>query len=226
MSTHRLEDIDRVPLRTIAFGWEATLWDQLTGMQESLTRIAEHARGADLEAIALAWRKLIWSRFDKRYVPWIDVAQAALRHAFKGHGLRPPRIDEEALVVEVSRWPFFERHTALGRLGRRYRTAVLSQLDGYTLGTCMPGLARSIDHLIASDLSRTYKPAPAYFKLLGVQLGLPVPEALLVVSADVATDLEPARAQGFQTLRVRIDEDEPQADDDAPTLDEAIRFLG
>ncbi len=226
MSRHDLDNLARASIRTVAFGWETTLWDQLAGMQETLTRIAGHARGADLESISLAWRKAIWRRFQRRYVPWIDLARATLRHTFRAYDLRPPRIYAEDLAVEVSRWPFFERHSALGKLGRRYRTAVLSQLDGYTLGPCLPGLARSIDCMISSDLSRSYKPHDAYFKLLGAQLGAAEPEEILVISGDEGLDLEPAAHLGFQTLRVRVDEDEEDSEDAAPTLSEAIRFLG
>ena len=64
------------------------------------------------------------------------------------------------------------------------------------------GMARVMDRLVTADLSRTYKPNPVFFKLMRVQLKLEQERELLGVSSDPATDLEPAAAQGYQTLWV------------------------
>ena len=98
---------------------------------------------------------------------------------------------------------------------------LVAQLDKISLSGCLPGLTRQPDWLATSDLSRAYKPAAGYFRLLKSQLRIDEPEELLIISAKPQVDLEPADACGYQTLRIDRREEGP-----APrSLTDAVALL-
>lgn len=228
---HEFDNIVRKPIRYIAVGWFGTIMDEVGGMASVLGELMgdDHPE-IDQEAMALAWRKTLWRRFSRKYASWPELAYETLRRTCRAHGVVPPHpdhFDEWDIVNAVPRWPMFAGHVGLAYLSRRLRCAVISQLDGRTLGPCLPRLSHACDKLITSEYSRSYKPAPAYFKLLAAQLQLEEPEELLVVSADTHADLEPAAAFGYQTLLVTTDSDEDESEDgEPPTLKEAMKRLG
>jgi 2-haloalkanoic acid dehalogenase type II len=191
-------------VKKIAFGWFGTLMDHRPGMQETLTRLEGPQRGKiDLEAMAADWDAAIVARGRGKYEPWPILALHALSEVAGRYGVEiPETLDGETVQGWVPHWPLFADQSALGRIGRRFKCAVLSQLDKATLAPCLPSLARVMDSAVTSDLSRSYKPSPQYFKLLRVQLHLRERDHLLVVSADRETDLDPAAAEGYQTLWV------------------------
>ena len=234
MTEHTLENVDRGRVRIIAISWAGTLFNELRGMQTTLTGLVRSEGGhLDVEAMALVWRKEIWRRSQGKYLPWCEVACFALDRTFRAHGLSPPNLDPYDIQNEVLAWPMFNDHAQLGLLGRRLRLAILSQQDAPTIGPCLRGLSRACDRLVSSDLSRAYKPNTAYFKLLRPQLDIEEPVEALVISTDSFTDLDPARSEGFQTVLIRLTHDEDDDEDNdkdetaaLPTLADVVRRLG
>ncbi|MBN1944120.1 MAG: hypothetical protein JW797_00535 [Bradymonadales bacterium] len=210
-------------IRTVAFGWSGTLLDELSGMQETLATLVGPLRGRlDLREMAEHWYAELRGLFEERYLEWSYLACEALSTTCLHYGVPDPQATERDIQRWVQRWPLYEDHTALGRLGRRYKCALISQMDGAALATCVLSASRSFDYLISSDLARAYKPSPGFFKLMRVQLRLDEPNELLVVSANPELDLEPARAEGYQTALIVRDPDDP----DTSNLGEIIRLLG
>jgi len=229
MSEHRLAQVERSRVRLIAFGWAGTLFDELTGMQATLAGLVPRSQNAvDLEAMALVWRKEIWRGFRGKYKPWPELASRALERTFRAHRLPSPGLDAWDIQNEVLAWPMVPDQNRLGRLGRRFRTAILTQQDRPTIGPCLRGLARACDMLVSSDLSREFKPSVGYFKLLRAQLEVEEPDEVLIVSTDTYADLDPAAVHGYQTVHIRLhdEDDEEDTDDALPELGDVVRFLG
>ena len=232
MTEHSIEKIDRKRVRIVAASWSGTLFNELRGMQTTLSGLVRtEGRLLDIEAMALVWRKEIWRQTQKKYLPWREIACLALDRTFRAHGITPPELDAYDIQNEVLAWPMHRDQGQVGLLGRRLRLAILSQQDAPTIGPCLRGLSRACDRLVTSDLSRAYKPNPAYFRLLRPQLDVEEPQEALVVSTDVFTDLDPAHLEGFQTVRIRLthDEDEDNDKDEnavLPTLADVVRLLG
>ena len=219
---HELASIDRSVISVCAFGWFGTLMDDLTGMQASLVDVVGDQRSRiDLEAMALAWRKEIWRGMQRKFEPWSSLALTALRRTCVAHRVRWSGWQDFDLQRTVERWPLFEDAVLINLLPRRTKTAVLSQLDTETLSPCLPSLACRFDWLFTTDRVHVYMPSAQFFRLLPTQLPIDEPNEVVVVSADPATDLEPAAALGFQTIRI----DHAEESDEFPTLGEAIRFL-
>jgi 2-haloacid dehalogenase len=209
-------------VKTVALGFPETLADEREGLRRTLVEVLGPARvHVDPDAMAEALARDLRTRYAGSYREFPVHLLASLEAVCAAHGQSLGVYDEDDVDLFVQRWPLVEDHYALARLGQRYKLALLAQLDKASLAGCLPSLARQPDFVVTSDLSRTYKPAPGYFKLLRVQLRLSEPDELLVISAEKDTDLAPAEACGYQTLWI-----DPTGESGGPTsLTEAIKLL-
>jgi FMN phosphatase YigB (HAD superfamily) len=213
---------DQKSIRVIAFGWFGTLMDEVPGMQQSLTGFVENRGRTDLFAMAEAWQYELERLYqDEHFVPWHELAANALRRVAQGFDLPDREVDPTQIQRWAEIWPLYEDHSALGRIGRRYEVAALTQMDRTTVASCAPRLARTMDFMVTSDFSRTYKPSKRYFDLLLSHLRLDEPEQLLIISACPELDLEVPETLGFQTVYV----DREGGSDGPKDLYEAVALL-
>lgn len=215
-------ELNKAKIKVIALGWFGTLMDERAGLKWSLSRMIGRERGrVDLDAMASAWLEEAHSLFSGSYEPWPDLMALALTSVCQGFKVSCPVDAADEMREWVRSWPFYDDHHWIGRLGRRFRVAIITQLDRDTLGPCLPGVARTLDDWVTTDMSHCYKPARDYFRLLKVQLKLGRPESLVIVSADKETDLEPAKEFGYQTLHIDRSESENRF-----TLADLVTLLG
>ena len=214
--------IERRPIKIVIFGWFGTFMDELAGMQQALVKVCGAQRiDVDLEGMALAWRKLLWRAMHKRYEPWSKVGLVRVGHVCKTHGIRWTGWTKRDLIDSVRRWPLYEDASLVALLPRKLDTAIMTQLDGATLGPCMPTISCRFDRFLTTDLARAYKPSQRFYDLLPTQLEVEERNEILVVSNDRIADLDPAAKLGYQVLEIDHDEDE----DELPTLGQAMKFL-
>jgi len=108
--------------------------------------------------------------------------------------------EEGTLADSIRDWPAFsDTPDALRSLKRRYRLAVLSNIDRDLFALSAPKLGVELDALVTAEDVRSYKPGHAHF-LRGLELlGLPR-ERVLHVAQSRYHDIAPARALGFTTV--------------------------
>jgi 2-haloacid dehalogenase len=121
----------------------------------------------------------------------------------------------------VAEWPpFSDTRRALKRLARRYRLAIVSNIDRDLLADSVGQLQAPLSCLVTAEDARAYKPDPAPLALAIERLALP-PGEILHAAFGWKYDLEPARALGMRTCFVNrggIDVAEPR-DLEVPSLD-------
>lgn len=138
--------------------------------------------------------------------PYREVLVRGFELAMRDFGLEIFLDEGPALARSVERWPVREGATrALRRLARRYRLALIADMDEDLLAETVGQLQAPFSSLVTSEAARAYKPDPRPFLLALERLGLPA-EAVLHVAADAARDLAPARARGLRTAKVGGDE--------------------
>ena len=214
--------LNKAKIKVVAIGWFGTLMDECAGLKWSLSKIVGSERGrVDLDKMASAWQEEAHSLLEGSYEPWPDLMALALGSVCLAHKVPCPEDAADEIRHWVRSWPFYDDHHWIGRLGRRFQVAILTQMDRETLGPCLPGVARTLDAWVTSDYSHCYKPARDYFRLLKVQLRLDRPNSLLIVSADETMDLKPAEEFGYQTLHIDRSESETRF-----TLADLVTFLG
>jgi 2-haloalkanoic acid dehalogenase type II len=132
------------------------------------------------------------------------------------------------LARSVGDWPpFGDTRAALRRLGRRYRLAIVSNIDRDLLADSVGRLQAPLSCLVTAEDVRAYKPDPAPFRLALERLGVPA-GAILHAAFGWKYDLGPARALGMRTCFVNrggVDVDEPR-DFEVPSLTGLADTLG
>src|SRR6185503_1423635 len=113
--------------------------------------------------------------------------------------------------------PFADTTPALRRLARRYRLAIVSNIDNDLLAATMGQLQAPLSSLVTAEEARAYKPDPAPLKLAIARLGLR-PDEILHAAFGWRYDLAPARALGLHTAFVNR-AGGPRPEGDAPDLE-------
>ena len=71
---------------------------------------------------------------------------------------------EQAFVSSLGNWPLFqETNPSLARLARRYRLAIISNIDDRLIAETLKGFAVSFDVVMTSERARSYKPQKEIF---------------------------------------------------------------
>ena len=112
--------------------------------------------------------------------------------------------DEQALVLvnTIGKWPPFpDSVEALQRLKRRYKVAVICNVDDDLFAASAKLLGDPFDAVITAEQARSYKPSPNNFRLAVERIGEPA-ERILHCAQSLYHDVPPAKALGMGTVWV------------------------
>jgi len=99
----------------------------------------------------------------------------------------------------ITEWPAFpDTAPALQRLHRKYKLAIVSNVDDDLFAGTLPRLGIEPDAVVTARQVRSYKPARAHFDEVLKRLGL-TPGQVLHVAESRYHDIEPAARLGFHT---------------------------
>ena len=106
--------------------------------------------------------------------------------------------EAEALAGSLPTWPVFpDVPEALRKLKKRFKLAILSNIDDDLLANSIETLGVSFDERVTAQQIRSYKPGPAHWhealKRFGVDKG-----RVLHVAASLVHDIRPASDLGFR----------------------------
>ncbi len=113
--------------------------------------------------------------------------------------------DAASFAASIVRWPPFpDSNAALSRLQKRYRLAVLSNVDRKSFAVSQKALGVEFDIVCTAEEIGSYKPDPRNFRFLLARLadlGINQGE-LLHAAQSLFHDIEPANALGLRTAWV------------------------
>jgi 2-haloacid dehalogenase len=132
--------------------------------------------------------------------------KAVLRLVLEGLGTRlgfTPTADElERFSMSVKDWPAFpDSAPALRALHRKYRLAIISNIDDDLFAFSAERLQVKFDWIITAQQARSYKPSLNNFRLAFERLGVPQ-KRILHVAQSLFHDIAPANALGLSTVWV------------------------
>ena len=187
----------------LTFDCYGTLIDWERGLLGGLRPVLE-ARGwsgSDDEALELFGS--IESRIQSGpYTKYADVLRTTMDEIGSRVGFTPSPDEREALVRSLRDWPPFPDTTsALARLKRRFRLAVVSNIDDDLFAASAAHLAVPLDEVVTAEQVGSYKPHPGHFHVVLERLGLPR-DRVLHVAQSLFHDIAPAKALGFSTVWV------------------------
>jgi 2-haloacid dehalogenase len=143
------------------------------------------------------------------YRPYTQVL-AEVMHGFgRELGFTPTSEDVTTLAESVGNWPAFaDSPGALAALKRKYRLAIISNIDDELFALSNRRLGIAFDWIITAQQARTYKPSLNNFRLAFERIGRPV-ERLLHVAQSLFHDHLPARSLGLDAVWVNRRHDRP-----------------
>ena len=176
--------------------WESGLWQALEPIlanhQVALTRDAALELFAALESEA--------ERGD--YREYKTVLHSVLAGFGIALGFEPSPAESEQFATSVRNWPAFpDSVAALQALARRFRLAVISNIDDDLFASSAERLGARFDWVITAQQARSYKPSLNNFRLALARIGLPQSKVLHVAQS-LYHDIAPAKTLGLATVWV------------------------
>jgi 2-haloacid dehalogenase len=154
---------------------------------------------ADLEAAAEAGP----------YRPYSEVLAAVVRGLGERLGFRATPAEVARLADSVGEWPAFpDTPAALAALRRRFKLAVISNVDDALFAASAERLGVDFDWVITAQRARSYKPSTRPFRMALERIGGPE-ERLVHVAQSLYHDHVPAKRLGLDTVWVNRRRGEP-----------------
>jgi len=130
--------------------------------------------------------------------------KTVLRTALEGFGARlgfVPTPDElQRFSMSVKDWPAFpDSAQALRALNKKYKLAIISNIDDDLFAYSAQRLQVKFDWIITARQAKSYKPSLNNFRLAFERIGLPQ-DKILHVAQSLFHDIAPAKALGLSTV--------------------------
>jgi 2-haloacid dehalogenase len=136
------------------------------------------------------------------YRPYREILETCMRRMAARLALTLDDRQAHVLADTIAKWPPFpDSADALARLKRRYKLAVISNIDDDMFAQTSTLLGDPFDAVITAQQAKSYKPSPNNFKLALDRIG-ESPEKILHCAQSLYHDIGPAQALGFATVWV------------------------
>jgi 2-haloacid dehalogenase len=136
------------------------------------------------------------------YRPYAQILASVMRGLGQRLGFAPGPAEVGALAASVGDWPpFSDSVAALAALKRRFRLAIISNIDDDLFAASQRRLGVDFDWIITAQQARSYKPSLNNFRLALERIGVPQ-EQVLHVAQSLFHDHVPAKQLGLETVWV------------------------
>jgi 2-haloacid dehalogenase len=183
----------------ITFDCYGTLVDWEEGMKEPFRRIlAAHSLPEDVSALPAKYIQYeLWVE-RRPYMPYRGVLAASTALLFKQEfGVELTADESQELGRALPQWkPFPEVAEVLQRLKKKYRLAVLSNIDDDLLAATLPVLGVEFDLSVTAEQVRTYKPIKNHWQEALRRFGV-TEDRVFHVAASYLHDIMPAKQLGI-----------------------------
>ncbi|MFZ3342875.1 MAG: haloacid dehalogenase type II [Terriglobales bacterium] len=188
---------------TISFDCYGTLIDWEAGILPELRGVlGRHGHALTDAAILELYGEFEAAAESGAYQSYREVLQSVVRAFSARLGFTPAPADITSLSESVAAWPPFpDTVAALRQLKKRYRLAVISNIDDDLFMQTRKHLEVEFDAAITAEQARSYKPSLNNFELALNRLAIRT-EHLLHVGQSIFHDILPARWLGISTVWV------------------------
>lgn len=202
--------LDFSKAKLLTFDCYGTLIDWESGIFSALKPVlSAHGKSiSDAELLAL------YGEFEVKveageYLPYREVLRSVVRSFGDCLGFKPTRAEIDNLPDSVPRWqPWPDTVSSLKRLGKRYRLAIISNIDDDIFARTREWLPVEFESVTTAQQARCYKPGAEVFKLALKKASVP-PEQIIHVGQSIYHDVLPA--QSFSLATVWVNRPSPRA---------------
>ncbi len=187
----------------ISFDCYGTLIDWEAGMLPVLRALlARHQCNVADPAILELYGEFEAAAESGSYRTYHEVLESVVRAFGERLGFQPSPSDVLSLPKSAPSWPAFsDTVAALEALKKRYRIAIISNIDDDLFAETRKMLGVESDAVVTAEQARSYKPSLHNFELALQTLGIPR-EQLLHAAQSIYHDVVPARSLGIATVWV------------------------
>ncbi len=176
--------------------WESGIWGALEPI------FAAHGAAAEREHALERYATLEAEIERGPYREYRQVLRGVLEGLGAEYGFTPAAGELEGFADSVRDWPAFpDSPAALAALQRKYKLAILSNIDDDLFAYSARRLQVTFDFIITAQQARSYKPSLNNFRLAFSRIGVP-PARILHVAQSLFHDHVPAKALGLSTVWV------------------------
>jgi 2-haloacid dehalogenase len=176
--------------------WETGIWAAL--LSSLLPRGIAAVKGEVLEVYA----RLEFDAERGEYHAYKQVLGKVLAGLGDHLGFKPTPKELQRFSESIKDWPAFpDSARALKALKKRYKLAVISNVDDDLFAFSARRLHATFDWVITAQQAKSYKPSLNNFELAFERIGLPK-EKILHVAQSLFHDIVPAKALGLSTVWV------------------------
>jgi 2-haloacid dehalogenase len=195
--------LDFARFEALTFDCYGTLIDWETGIWDALVPVLRRHRVLPERERALETYAALEAEAERGpYREYKSVLREVLVGIGRSAGFEPTAAECTAFARSVGEWPAFaDTPQALRALHRRFRLAIVSNVDDDLFAATAPRLGETFDWVITAEQARSYKPAHANFRLALERIGLPR-ERVLHVAQSLYHDIAPANALGIASVWV------------------------
>ena len=165
-------------------------------------RYCEAAWPAVREQILALYGELEPAEQRRAYRPYREILKGVVLGFGDKFGFRAAMDELESLPNSVGSWqPFPDTVEALGRLKRRYKLAIISNIDDDLFAQTAKLLKTDFDQVITAQQAQSYKPSQNNFLLAQQRMGL-AKEKWLHAAESLYHDIAPCNALGIASVWV------------------------
>ena len=188
---------------TISFDCYGTLIDWEAGILPVLRSIfSNHGLSLPDEDILELYGEFEADAESGPYQRYREVLQSVVRTFADRLRFEASQAEIRSLPESLGAWPpFSDTVAALRTLHKRYKLAIISNIDDDLFAETRKHLDLEFDGVVTAEQARSYKPSINNFKMALRTMAIP-PDRLLHVGQSVYHDVVPARSLGIATVWV------------------------
>jgi len=194
-------DFNRFEIFT--FDCYGTLINWEDGILGSLRRIlAAHDKNLDDATILQLYRDFEARAEHGEYRRYREVLQSVVQQFGAQLGFTPTDEEVRSLPDSLPQWkPWPDTVSALRELKKRFRLAIISNVDNDLFAATQPQLGVEFDQVITAQQAKAYKPSLKIFELALSRVGVPA-HRILHIGQSLYHDVLPAQSLGLATVWV------------------------
>jgi 2-haloacid dehalogenase len=187
----------------ISFDCYGTLIDWESGLLPTLRVVFKrHQQNSSDAAILELYGEFEAEAESGPYRSYRKVLESVVERFGERFGFTPAPDELRALHESVPSWrPFPDTVSALQKLQKRYKLAVISNIDDDLFSETRRHLGVEFDFVTTAQQARSYKPAANNFQLALLMMGLS-PDRLLHAAQSIYHDIVPAQSLGIRSVWV------------------------
>jgi 2-haloacid dehalogenase len=188
---------------TLTFDCYGTLIDLETGILAALHRIlSAHGKTIDDATLLKLYGDFEQLSEEGEFHPYKEVLQSVVRRFGAELGFEPSDDEARSLPDSLASWnPWPDTVDSLRRLKKKFRLAIISNVDDNLFAATRPKLQVEFDEVITAQQARAYKPSLKIFELALSRFGTPR-NRILHIGQSIFHDVVPAQKLGLATVWV------------------------